>query len=82
MAIISYRPITPSQRFLVTNRSPELTKEAPIKKLTEAKKRSSGRNCYGRITSRRRGGGHKRRYRVVDFRRNKLDVPAKVVRFE
>jgi large subunit ribosomal protein L2 len=82
MAIIKYRPLTPGQRYLVGNKSPQLSKEGPVKKLTESKKRSSGRNVYGRITSRRRGGGHKRHYRIVDFRREKIDMPATVVRFE
>jgi large subunit ribosomal protein L2 len=82
MAILSKRPITPAQRFLVGVKNDGLSKERPIKALTEINRRSGGRNMYGRITSRRRGGGHKRLYRVVDFKRDKLDMPAKVVRFE
>lgn len=82
MAIIPKRPITPAQRFLVSVHSDEISKERPIKKLTESKKKTGGRNCYGRITSRRRGGGHKQLYRIVDFRRDKLDMPAIVERLE
>ncbi len=82
MPSISKRPITPAQRFHVGVRSEGLSKERPIKSLTESKKRSSGRNCYGRITSRRRGGGHKRLYRKIDFRRNRIDEYATVLRFE
>jgi large subunit ribosomal protein L2 len=82
MPIISKRPITPAQRFHVGVRSEGLSKERPIKSLTESKKRTGGRNTYGRITSRRRGGGHKKLYRRIDFRREKLDMPAEVIRFE
>jgi|TARA_B110000037_G_scaffold143954_1_gene162837 large subunit ribosomal protein L2 len=82
MPILTKRPLTPSQRFRVQSREPELSKERPIKKLTKPKTRSSGRNNNGRITSRRRGGGHKRLLRVVDFRREKLDMPATVERLE
>lgn len=82
MAIISKKPNTPGQRYVVQARNEELTKERPLKKLTEIRKRTGGRNMYGRVTSRRRGGGHKRLYRKVDFRRNKLDMPAVVERLE
>jgi large subunit ribosomal protein L2 len=82
MPIVPKRPLTPSQRFQTANVTPELSREKPVKKLLEAKKRSSGRNVYGRITSRRRGGGHKRMIRLVDFRRDKLDMPAVVERIE
>jgi large subunit ribosomal protein L2 len=82
MAIISKRPITPAQRFHVGVKTEELSKERPVKSLTESTKRGSGRNMHGRITSRRRGGGHKRLYRKIDFRRDKLDMPAEVIRFE
>ncbi len=82
MAIISKRPITPAQRYRVSVRNSELSKDRPVKKLTESKKRSGGRNNNGRITSRRRGGGHKRLYRQIDFRRNRLDEAAEIVRFE
>ena len=71
-----------AQRFRVGVKSEGLSKERPVKSLTESLKKSGGRNCYGRITSRRRGGGHKRLYRKIDFRRDRLDQPAEVIRFE
>ncbi|HSH09171.1 MAG TPA: 50S ribosomal protein L2 [Oceanipulchritudo sp.] len=82
MSIISKRPRTPSQRYTVGVKNETLSKEGPVKSLIESKKRSSGRNMYGRITSRRRGGGHKRMIRLIDFRRNRHDEFASVVRFE
>ena len=82
MAIIPKRPITPAQRFHVGVKPEGLSNERPVKKLTESKKRSGGRNNYGRITSRRRGGGHKKLYRRIDFRRNRLDEAAEIIRFE
>lgn len=82
MPIVSKRPLTPSQRYEVTIVNPELTRERPVRKLVESQKRSSGRNSYGRITSRRRGGGHKKLYRKIDFRRDRLDGPAEVLRLE
>ena len=80
MAIRSYKPTSPGRRFVTTSDFKELTTSQPEKKLTKGKKRSSGRNSEGHITSRHRGRGHKRRYRLIDFRRNKFDVPARVVR--
>ena len=77
MATVELRPITPGQRFYVRN-TRSLAKKRPEKSLTRARLRTGGRNCYGRITSRRRGGGHKRLYRQIDFRREKLDIPATV----
>jgi len=82
MPIKSFRPLTPSLRFTKLNHTPELAKKRPERQLTESHGKSGGRNVYGRLTSRRRGGGHKRLYRVIDFRRNKLDVPAKVQTLE
>ena len=82
MAIINQRPITPGQRFLVRNRTEGLHNGGPEKTLVESVHRAKGRNCYGRITSRRRGGGHKKLYRKVDFRRAQLDAPATVTRLE
>lgn len=82
MAIIKNRPITPGQRFLVRNRTEGLHAGRPEKTLVESVHRAKGRNCYGRITSRRRGGGHKKLYRKVDFRRALFDVPATVARLE
>jgi len=81
MTLIQKRPLTPSQRFYVSNRS-ELTKKRPEKCLVEAQKKSGGRNVYGRVTSRRRGGGHKQLYRLVDFRRNRFDETATVTALE
>ena len=81
MPLVKTNPLTPSQRFRVMNKQ-ELSKERPEKSLTMALHRKRGRNCYGRITSRRRGGGHKRLYRIIDFRRNKMDMPAEVLRLE
>ncbi len=83
MALKPFRPLTPSQRFTVLNRSTSLSKKRPERGLTEPKPKTGGRNVYGRITSRRRGGGHKQLYRIIDFRRaDKLDVPAKVIALE
>ena len=82
MPLKSFRPLTPSQRYLVLNVDPELSKKRPERKLTESLHSTGGRNCYGRITSRRKGGGHKRLYRIIDFRRARLDVPAKVEALE
>jgi large subunit ribosomal protein L2 len=81
MALIESRPLTPSQRFLVRNRADVSTKR-PERRLTKSKHIKKGRNCYGRITSRRRGGGHKRLYREIDFRRDKIGIPAKVQAIE
>jgi large subunit ribosomal protein L2 len=82
MALKTYNPTTPSQRQLVTVDRATLHKGAPVKTLTEGKSSTGGRNNYGRITSRFRGGGHKRAYRKIDFRRTKKDVPATVERLE
>lgn len=82
MSLVQLRPLTPSQRFQIKNRQTELSKERPVRSLTESKKRSSGRNVYGRITSRRRGGGHKKLYRIIDFKREKIDITAIVERIE
>lgn len=81
MSLIQHRPVTPSQRYRVRSVQ-SFTNKNPESNLLLAKTRSSGRNCYGRITSRRRGGGHKRFLRIVDFKRNKLDIPAKVIALE
>jgi large subunit ribosomal protein L2 len=77
-----YKPTSPGRRFQTVSDFAEITKTKPEKRLLEPQKRSSGRNIHGRITSRHRGGGHKRRYRVVDFRRNKDAIPAKVAAIE
>ena len=72
MALKQYKPNTPSQRGLVLVDRSELWKGKPVKALTEGLNKSGGRNNKGRITSRRRGGGHKRLYRVIDFKRANL----------
>lgn len=82
MALRQYRPITPSQRQLVLVDRSELWSGKPVKALTEGLRKSGGRNNTGRITARRMGGGHKRRYRLVDFKRRKFDQPAIVERLE
>ncbi len=81
MPLTDSRPLTPGQRYLTRNKQ-ALSKKEPERKLLASKHSKKGRNCYGRITSRRRGGGHKRAYRVIDFRRDKLDIPAKVEAIE
>ncbi len=78
MAVHKYKPTSPGRRGATTIRDPILSKDKPEKSLLKSLKRHSGRNCHGRITSRRRGGGHKRKYRVVDFKRRHDGVPAKV----
>jgi len=82
MALKAYRPITPSLRQLVLVDRSELWKGKPVKKLTEGLTKSGGRNNTGRITARRMGGGHKRSYRLVDFKRRKFDVAGTVERLE
>jgi large subunit ribosomal protein L2 len=82
MALKSYKPTTPSQRQLVIVDRSGLYKGKPVKGLTEGLKSSGGRNNAGRITARFQGGGHKRTYRMVDFKRRKLDVSATVERIE
>ncbi len=77
-----YKPTSPGRRFQTVSDFAEITTSKPEKSLLESQTRSSGRNVHGRITSRHRGGGHKRRYRVIDFRRNKDGVPAKVASIE
>lgn len=82
MSLKNFNPTTPSQRELVIVDRSDLWKGKPVKALTEGKKKSSGRDNYGHITSRHKGGGHKRRYRVIDFKRNKFDIEGKVERIE
>jgi large subunit ribosomal protein L2 len=82
MAIKTFRPITAALRFTELNRPEEISKKRPERSLLEHKNKTGGRNTYGRITSRRRGGGHKKLYRVIDFKRAKLDMPAKVQAIE
>ena len=82
MALKTFNPTTPSLRHLVLVDKSHLYKGKPVKALVEGKPRSGGRNNNGRLTAFRHGGGHKRSYRVVDFRRTKHDIPAKVERLE
>jgi large subunit ribosomal protein L2 len=82
MALKSFRPITPNLRYTVLNRPEEIADKRPERGLVEHKHKTGGRNCYGRLTSRRRGGGHKQLYRIIDFKRERLDVPAKVQAIE
>ena len=82
MALKKYNPTTPSKRGLVRVDKSEVWKGKPYKPLTKGLTKTGGRNNLGRMTSRHRGGGHKRLYRVIDFKRNKLDCPATIERIE
>ncbi len=82
MALKQFRPMTPSQRQLVLVDHSMLHKGRPVKSLTAGLSKSGGRNSQGRMTARHRGGGHKRRYRIIDFKRRKFDVPAIIERLE
>ena len=82
MGIKSYRPYTPSRRHMTSSDFSEITKTAPEKSLLVAKSSTAGRNNQGKITVRHRGGGSRRKYRIIDFKRNKDGIPAKVVSIE
>ena len=82
MSLLKAKPTSPGRRFVVQIRNDELHKGAPYAPLVEKKARTGGRNNAGRMTTRHRGGGHKQQYRVIDFKRNKDGVPAKVERLE
>ena len=82
MGIIKLKPVTPGTRFRSNFSFEEITKDKPEKSLTVTIKKSGGRNNLGRVTSRHRGGGHKRKYRIIDFQRNKIAVQAKVFSIE
>ena len=82
MPIKSYRPTTPTRRFQTVVSREDITKQTPEKSLVESKKRTGGRNSTGRVTSRFIGGGHKKAYRVVDFKRDKKGIPATVAAIE
>ncbi|MBX6425264.1 MAG: 50S ribosomal protein L2 [Variibacter sp.] len=82
MALKTYKPTTPGQRQLVLVDRSGLYRGEPVKQLTRGKISTGGRNNYGRVTVRFRGGGHKRAYRLIDFKRRKFDVPARVERIE
>ena len=81
-SIKTYNPTSPAVRFKTTLDKKELSADRPQKRLTEGRQRVSGRNNKGRITIRHRGGGHKKLYRIVDFRRDKREIPAKVASLE
>ncbi|MBK7582465.1 MAG: 50S ribosomal protein L2 [Myxococcales bacterium] len=82
MGIRAFKPTSAGRRFYTVSDFKELTTDRPQKKLCEAKNRTGARNNNGRITSRFRGGGHKQRYRLIDWKRNKIGVPAKVAEIE
>src|SRR3954462_10514599 len=82
MALKSFRPLTPALRFKTMPAFDEITKWSPEKRLVETKKKSGGRNAFGRLTSRHIGGGHKQKYRKVDFKRKKRGVAAEVIGIE
>jgi len=82
VAVKKFKPTSPGRRFATVPAFEELTASEPEKSLTRPVKKSGGRNSKGRLTTRHRGGGHKRLYRVIDFKRDKVDIPAKVVSIE
>jgi len=82
MGIRNYKPTSAARRFYSVSDFKDLTTDRPLRKLLEPKPSTGARNTYGRITSRFRGGGHKRRYRLIDFRRSKIGVPARVAHIE
>ena len=82
MPLKSFKPVTPANRYKILPGFDEITKSKPEKSLLEVKKRSGGRNNQGRITMRHIGGGHKKKYRLIDFKRTKRDVVATVVGIE
>src|SRR6187549_408365 len=82
MALKKYKPTSPGRRFMSVSTFEEVTKTTPEKALTEKLTKKGGRNNTGRITTRHQGGGHKRRYRIIDFKRTKDGVPAKVAAIE
>ena len=82
MALKKYKPTSPGRRDMTGASFEEITRTTPTKSLVESKRRHAGRNHAGRVTVRHRGGGHKRRYRLIDFRRDKHDVPARVASIE
>jgi len=82
MAVKKYKPTTPGQRGMTGYSFEEITKDSPERSLLRPLRKSGGRNMYGRVTVRHRGGGHRRHIRVVDFKRDKRDIPAKVAAIE
>jgi large subunit ribosomal protein L2 len=82
MGVKNFRPTSPGKRFQNVSTFEEITSSTPEKSLLHPLKKTGGRNCYGRITAWHRGGGHKRRYRLIDFKRDKREIPAKVASIE
>ena len=82
MPLKTHKPTTPSRRHMVLSDFSDITKSQPERSLTRSKKRMAGRNSAGRISVRHRGGGHKRKYRIIDFKRDKFGIPAKVASVE
>lgn len=82
MAIKKYKPTSPARRFMTVSTFEEITKTEPERSLVQILKSKAGRNNYGKITVRHQGGGHKRKYRIIDFKRDKIDIPAKVAAIE
>jgi len=82
MGIVKKSPTSPGRRFQTTSTFEEITRDTPEKGLLKPLRKSGGRNNYGRMTIRHVGGGHKRRYRIIDFKRDKKDIPAKVISIE
>ena len=81
MAIRTFKPTSPGLRQMSASTFEEVTKKAPEKRLVRPARKTGGRNNYGRVTVRFRGGGHKRRYRLIDFKREKVGIPAKVAAY-
>ena len=82
MAVKVYKPTSAGRRGMTGHSFEEITKSTPQRSLTEAIRKHGGRNNTGRVTVRHRGGGHKRRYRIIDFKRNKFDCAAQVISVE
>ena len=82
MGIKQFKPTTPSRRGMTVSTFEEITKNKPERSLTTSLKKNAGRNSYGRITVRHHGGGSRRKYRIIDFKRRKVDVPAEVIAIE
>ena len=82
MAIRSFRPTTPTRRYQTVDSREDITAEKPLKALVEPRRRKGGRNSLGHLSVRHKGGGHKRQYRLIDFRRDKIGIPAKVASIE
>jgi large subunit ribosomal protein L2 len=82
MGVKTFKPVTPSLRFTTVSTFEEITKTKPERSLVAPLPKSGGRNNLGKMTSRHRGGGHKRLYRIIDFKRDKVDIPAKVAAIE